>query len=65
MRVGINDSVTFLEFLDELEYQLRDQNLGRDENGKMKWAEYKKKLVFIMDNASIHCNTLVQDFFFR
>ena len=57
MRVGINTAQTFIEFMEELENVLRNENEGVTEEGKIKFYEYWKNLVFILDNASIHTDS--------
>ena len=57
MRVGINNAQTFIEFMEELENVLRNENEGVNEDGKIKFYEYWKNLVFILDNASIHTDS--------
>lgn len=63
MRVGINYAETFIEFCEELEDVLWDQYAGLNDDGKQKFTEYRKKLVFILDNASIHTDMMTQEFF--
>ena len=48
-----------LEFLEELEHTLREQYGGIDENGRKKFLEYRRSLVVILDNASIHTDMKV------
>ena len=57
MRVGINNAQTFIEFMEELENVLRNENEGVTEEVKIKFYEYWKNLVFILDNASIHTDS--------
>jgi hypothetical protein len=59
MRVGINTGECMLEFLEELEHTLREQYGGIDENGRNKFLEYRRSLVVILDNASIHTDMKV------
>jgi hypothetical protein len=63
MRVGTNTADTFLEFLGELETNLRLLFAGVDEHGKDRYLQYRSRLVVIMDNATIHTNFKIQEFF--
>lgn len=63
MRVGINKAANFIEFMEELEFVLREEYNGFTIDWKNKFIEYRKRLVFILDNASIHTDSTVQEFF--
>lgn len=63
MRVGINKAANFIEFMEELEFVLRQQYDGFTDERKNKFIEYWKWLVFILDNASIHTDSIAQEFF--
>jgi len=62
MRVGINKTIHFVKFLEQLEDFLREVYAGIDENGNERYLEYRKKLILIFDNAGIHSTSLVYDF---
>lgn len=63
MRVGTNTTETFLEFLEELEQHLRLFFSGVDEHKKDRYLEYRRRLVVFMDNATIHTNHKILEFF--
>ena len=63
LRIGINDSMAFLLFMEELEDALRTHLFGSGRDSYDEFERYKRSLVFIMDNASIHNSSDIRDYF--
>jgi len=63
MRIGTNDAICFLQFLEELEQELQTDMFGIGQKSDMCFKEFRSKLVVIMDNASIHTGPQIQQFF--
>ena len=54
VRKGTNVSKSFLEFLEELETAIQLNFFSFDRKGEEQFLNFKKRLVFIFDNAKIH-----------
>jgi len=63
MRTGTNDALCFLEFLEQLEIQLKLDLFGEGQKSDMCFKDYWTRLVVIMDNASIHTGEAIKEYF--